>query len=132
MVLSARPIYTYQMLDSSLLSLPVAIKDLYLYNNPGKISMALTAIYSFLGGIALVISYVQLRTQGLNLKGVTSIAPGFLVSGCAGCGVGIIGLLGFTGALAALPFGGNLVMLGGILLLIFYLNRTGNPETCKI
>ncbi len=132
MVLSARPVYSYQMINSGPQNILIAVKDLYLYNTPGSLSMILTAVYSILGGITFVTAYLQLKAQGLNLKGISSVAPGFLVSGCAGCGVGIIGLMGFTGALAALPFGGNLVMLGGIALLLLYLIRTGNPETCDI
>jgi hypothetical protein len=76
-------------------------------------------------------------TIGLTLKVIYSIIahpgaflPGFLVAGCASCGVGLLAAFGFTGALAALPFNGNLVKLGGILVMTGLLHRSGNPKVC--
>ncbi|MFC6730566.1 hypothetical protein ACFQDG_18090, partial [Natronoarchaeum mannanilyticum] len=53
-------------------------------------------------------------------------------AGCASCGAGVLGALGFVGAMAALPFDGNLLRVGGIALLLFFLGRAGDPQTCSI
>jgi len=45
---------------------------------------------------------------------------------------GVLGALGFVGAMAALPFDGNLLRVGGIALLLFFLGRAGDPRTCSI
>jgi hypothetical protein len=60
------------------------------------------------------------------------VVPGFLAAGCASCGAGVLGVFGFFGTMAALPFEGNLLQLGGILMLLFFAGRTGNPQTCSI
>lgn len=55
-----------------------------------------------------------------------------LVAGCASCGAGVLGALGFVGAMAALPFDGNLLRVGGIGLLLLFLGRAGDPRTCSV
>jgi hypothetical protein len=44
----------------------------------------------------------------------------------------VLGLLGFAGAVAALPFHGNLLRVGGLLLLVGYLARAGDPRRCAV
>jgi hypothetical protein len=72
------------------------------------------------------------RARRRGASTALGVLPGFLAAGCASCGAGVLGALGFVGAMAALPFEGNLLRLGGIVLLVFFLGRTGDPRTCSI
>jgi len=132
LTLSARPIFAYQMISSNPLLLLTAVELSFLYNSPNAFSMALTVIYAVLSGPAIVNIALQLKNFGLGIKNMGAIAPGFIASGCAGCGAGLLGILGFTGALASLPFGGNLITLAGIFLIIVFLARAGDPEVCRL
>lgn len=49
---------------------------------------------------------------------------GLLASGCSACGIGILSLLGLTGGLLFLPFGGLELGVVGIVLLLFSLYWT--------
>lgn len=130
MVLGARPAYTLQLLGNSLAFLPVAVRDLFLYNSSTAVR-AMTVLYAVLGGVTLTVTAVKLREGGLGL-GSIGVAPGFLASGCAGCGVGLLGIIGLSGGLALLPFHGKEILAAGILFLLIYLERTGDPEVCEI
>lgn len=123
--------YSIQMISSGLVfnALNTRIVDLYLAS--GNLGIALTVVYSALIGSAITNLYSQIKLNSLSFGNLAGIAPAFLVSGCAGCGLGILAILGFSGALAALPFSGNLVRLGGIGLIIFFLARTGDPKVCE-
>jgi hypothetical protein len=103
-----------------------------LYLNGGLTGLGTNIIYSGLIGITLTNSYSQFKVSGLEIKNISGIAPGFLVAGCAGCGVGVLGLVGVTGAVTLLPLGGFLVQLTGIGLLIWIITSIGNPEVCSI
>ena len=129
MILLSFPQYSYQIISANPILFFEALSSLTanLAVSSGLLGLLLTIIYSVIGGIAstILISSVSVRTAG-------SLAPGLLVSGCASCGTGLLGLLGLGGAVAAMPFQGNLVRLGGIGLLLFFLNKTGNPEVCEV
>ncbi|MFD1586829.1 hypothetical protein ACFR9U_07530 [Halorientalis brevis] len=135
LVLSAFPGYTVQMLETSLAYADDAVLALTAntYASTGWVGVGLMVAYSMLTGVALVVAGTQLRTQRrAGAGGLTSLVPALVASGCASCGTGVLGLLGFAGAVAILPFEGNLLRLGGILLLVGYLARTGDPRTCAV
>jgi len=134
MVLLSFPEYSYQLLSADLNYFPATIKSLTvnLYDSAGVLGVTLTAIYSLIGGIAITNLVQQLRFQGEGWRNSGLIAPGLILSGCAGCGAGLLGLIGLTGALATLPFEGNLMRLGGILLIIFFLGKSGDPKKCEL
>jgi len=96
----------------------------------GYLSFALTVIYSVVAGITLVSSLVALRSTGLE-KSVGGALPGFLVAGCS-CGVGLASLIGLAGFTAALPFNGELVKAGGIVLMFYALSELGRSGTCDV
>lgn len=98
----------------------------------GPVSSILTVLYSGLTGVVLTVFGVQLARRNFEGKKLTSILPGFVATGCASCGVGLTGVLGLTGAVAAFPFQGDLFKLGGILLLLYALNEFGRSEICEI
>lgn len=132
MVLASRPNYSLQVLGYGIQYLPEALNSLFFYNTPGPVNRFLTALYALTAGIALTGLSIQLRTLSISLKSLGSLTPGFLATGCASCGAGLLGFLGLSGGLAALPFGGNTVLFGGSLLIAFFIAKNGNPETCAI
>lgn len=134
LVLSAFPGYTVQMLRSGLGYVDEVVLALTAnaYATAGWIGVALIVAYSVLTGVTLVVAWTQVRTQWTaSAGGISGVVPGLLASGCASCGTGLLGLFGVAGAVAALPFHGNLLRLGGIVLLLGYLARTGDPRTCR-
>ena len=132
-VFSANPGYSVQMLSSGLEYWPIAFMTRFtgLLMNSGYAGAALTLIFSGLVGVTMTNTVVQLKMNQLNLNTLGAL-PGFLAGGCASCGVGILSLLGFGGVLASLPFQGNLLRLGGVLLLAALIIRTGNPDVCEL
>lgn len=132
MNLAARPIFSKQMLSSSLANLPETVSLIYLYNSTNILQMTSTAVYAALAGPAIVLMALQLKHQGSGIGNIVGIAPGMLASGCAGCGAGLIGLLGLTGALALLPFNGLLITPAAIIMIVFFITKSGNPKTCNL
>lgn len=132
MNLAARPFFSWQMITSNIFLLPEAVKLVFLYNSANFLQMASTALYSLLAGPALVLMYLQIKNFGSGFNELIGIAPGLAASGCAGCGAGIIGLLGLTGALAVLPFNGLLITPAAILMIVYFISKSGNPEICNL
>ncbi|NHN49282.1 hypothetical protein G9464_17045 [Halostella sp. JP-L12] len=96
-------------------------------------AVVIVATYVVLTGIAVsnALALVQ-RARRRSASTIVGVLPGLLAAGCASCGAGVLGALGFVGAMAALPFDGNLLRLGGIALLLFFLGRAGDPRTCSL
>lgn len=132
-IFSASPEYSIQMLSSGAQywSLAFSTRLSGLVATSGYLGLLLTAVFSALVGVTMTNTMVQLRMNRLDLNSLGAL-PGFLAGGCASCGVGVLSLLGFGGVLASMPYEGNLLRLGGVLLLIVLIARTGNPDTCKI
>jgi hypothetical protein len=130
MVLLSFPGYSFQMLSTNPLLLFEAVSALTwnLEASGGLLAVVLTAVYAAFGGVASTILVSNVSSGGA----AGGLAPGLAVSGCASCGTGVLGLVGLGGALGSLPFDGNLVRLGGIGLLAFFLARTGDPELCEL
>lgn len=103
-----------------------------IYLNGGLTDVSLNIIYSLLVGVIMTNTYIQFRATGLEVGNLSGIVPGMLVAGCAGCGVGLLSLVGLTGLVASLPFQGLGLKIGGMLLLAFFIGRIGNPEICAI
>lgn len=97
----------------------------------GLAGLGLKIVYSVLIGITMVNFGIQLSQKNLSKETLGAMLPGFIAGGC-GCGIGILGLLGIAGAVTALPFQGNMVILAGMLLMIYSLNEMGDPEKCDI
>ena len=132
-VFSANPGYSIQMLTSGLQYWPIAFITRFsgMLSTSGLTGVFLTLLFSAMVGVTMTNTAVQLRANRISLDSLGAI-PGFLAGGCASCGVGVLSLLGFGGVLASLPFQGNLLRLGGVLLLAVLIIRTGNPDTCKL
>lgn len=96
----------------------------------GTIGLVLTILYSFGMGVLTVLSVSQIRIYSVSngVRGILSLVPGIVVAGCAGCGVGVLSLVGITGLATIFPFSGNLVRLLGILLILLLITSIGNPE----
>jgi ABC-type antimicrobial peptide transport system permease subunit len=132
-IFSASPTYSVQMLSSGIQYWGIAFVTRFtgVLMNTGYTGMFLTLAFSALVGVTLTNTVIQLRMNRVDLSSLGAL-PGFLAGGCASCGVGVLSLLGFGGVLASLPYQGNLLRLGGVVLLTFLIVRTGNPETCGI
>lgn len=132
-IFSANPGYSIQMLSSGVKYWGIAFTTRFtgMIMNTGYTGILLTMLFSMLVGVTMTNTVVQLKMNRVNLNSLGAL-PGFLAGGCASCGVGVLSLLGFGGVLASLPFAGNSLKLGGVLLLAALLVRTGDPDTCKI
>ncbi|QGA80697.1 hypothetical protein LC1Nh_0813 [Candidatus Nanohalobium constans] len=132
-IFSANPGYSLQMLSSGMQYWSIAFTTRLtgMIMNAGYTGLLLTAGFSMLVGVTMTNTVVQLRMNRINLSSLGAL-PGFLAGGCASCGVGVLSLLGFGGVLASMPFAGNSLRLGGVLLLVALIIRTGNPDACKI
>lgn len=132
-VLSANPEYSIQMMTAGLHYWPLAFKIRFLgvLSTSGYTGVLLTGLFSLLVGVTMTNTVIQLKMNRISLDSLGAV-PGFLAGGCASCGVGVLSILGFGGVLASMPFQGNLLRLGGVLLLAIMIGRTGNPETCEI
>lgn len=135
LVFSTFPGYTVQMLSAGFIRYAVTAFVALLettYRSIGTVGVGLIVAYAILTGIALLNVAAQVkRTRVSGLSDLLGIVPGLLASGCASCGAGVLGLLGFAGALAAMPFHGNLLRLAGLLLLVYFLGRAGDPRQCQ-
>lgn len=133
-ILSANVQYSLQMINGGFQSALTAIETRFLglYITGGIYSLAITALYSLLIAVSIHNLSLQFKAGGVKLKGLTGIGPGFLAAGCAGCGLGLLSLVGLSGILAFLPYNGELVKIGGIIILTYYIAEVGNPKTCSI
>jgi len=135
LVLSTFPAYSVQIigsdvgyLDDTLLALTANT-----YDTVGAIGLGLTTVYAIVTGVAATTALGRARAVGpAGARGPSSVLPGLLVSGCASCGAGVHGLLGFLGAVATMPLEGNLLRLAGLVLLVGYLSRLGDPRRCRV
>ncbi|MFB6100308.1 MAG: hypothetical protein ABEK16_03455 [Candidatus Nanohalobium sp.] len=132
-IFSANPGYSMQMLSAGIRYWGIAFITRFtgVIMNTGYTGMFLTLIFSALVGVTMTNTLIQLRMNQVDFSSLGAV-PGFLAGGCASCGVGVLSLLGFGGVLASLPFAGNSLRLGGVLLLLVLIARNGDPRTCSI
>lgn len=133
-ILSTNIGYSFQMITNGLGGFITALKTrtIGIYLTGGLYSIITTLIYSLLIAVTIQNLITQFRAGGIKMRNLTGIGPGFLVAGCAGCGLGLLSLVGLAGVLALLPFQGELIKLIGMLLLAYYIAEVGNPEVCSI
>jgi len=135
LVLSTYPQFTRQLLERDLTDVTYGVSVLTreVYLTSGWLGLALVVLYALLTGVAVTNAVALLqRRRRSGATGVAGILPGVLAAGCASCGAGVLGALGFVGAMAALPYDGTLLRIGGIALLLWFLARAGDPRTCSI
>jgi len=135
LVLSAFPQFSVQVLARNPADLAYAVPALTreVYLGSGWLGICLVAAYALLTGVAVTNAVALVRrARRAGASTLVGIVPGMLAAGCASCGAGVLGALGFAGAMAALPFEGNLLRIGGIALLVIFLGRAGDPRTCSI
>lgn len=132
-ILSANPNYSWQMLNSGIEFWGIAFITRLsgVLATSGYTGAVLTVLFSVLVGVSMTNTVTQLRMNKVNLSSLGAL-PGFLAGGCASCGVGVLSLLGLGGVLASMPYQGNSLRLGAVILLIILVTRTGNPDTCKL
>ena len=135
LILSTFPSFSVQLLvrNPADLFYGVATLTRETYRSVGWVGLGLIVGYALLAGVAVTHAVtLYRRARRTNTSTLLGIVPGFLAAGCAGCGAGVLGALGFVGAMAMLPFDGNLLRLAGVTLLLFFLGRNGDPRTCAI
>lgn len=132
-VFSASPQYSTQMLFAGTEYWQLAFITRFsgMYSTAGITGIILTAVFSVLAGVSITNTAVQLKMNQVSLDSLGAL-PGFMAAGCASCGVGLLSVLGLGGVLASMPLQGNLLRLGGVLLLLILIARTGDPENCRI
>lgn len=132
-ILSANPQYSWQMLNSGFEFWGIAFMTRLsgVLATSGYTGAFLTVLFSVLVGVSMTNTVIQLRMNKLDLSSLGAL-PGFLAGGCASCGVGVLSLLGLGGVLASMPYQGNSLRLGAVILLAIMVTRTGNPDTCKL
>ena len=79
----------------------------------GLLGLSTSLIYSLLIGITIINLITQIRFSGIDLRSLSGIGPGFIAAGCAGCGVGLLSIVGLSGLLAFLPLQGESIRMGG-------------------
>lgn len=125
--------YSYQMFSAGieywLTAITFTIRGVYLTG--GLTEIVLNIVYSALIGVIITNTYHQFRTSGLKIENLSGIAPSFVIAGCAGCGIGILSIVGLAGIVGSLPFQGTSIKVAGILLLIYFTAEIGNPEICS-
>lgn len=94
----------------------------------GMVGVVLTMVYSVLFAIIMIVSYSQIRRYNRGFKNTLSVIPAIIFSGCAGCGTGVIALLGAAGLTSIVPFGGNLLRVFGVFMMIGLLLYIGDPR----
>lgn len=135
LVLSSFPQFSIQVLATDPTDVGYAVTALTreVYLTTGYLGITLIASYAVLTGVAVTNALTLVRrAHRRGASTIIGVLPGLLAAGCASCGAGMLGALGFVGAMAALPFDGNLLRLGGIGLLLVFLGRAGDPRTCAV
>jgi len=135
LILSTFPEMSIQMLGAGLHwfdeTLVLLTQNTYATN--GATGLGMIVVYAGLTGVAVVNTAGQVRTMGVSsASDLIGVLPGLVASGCASCGAGLLGFLGFAGAMAALPFHGDLLRVGGLVLLLGFLARSGDPRQCSL
>jgi len=135
LILSTFPEMSMQMLGAGLHwfdeTLLLLTENTYATN--GATGLGMIVVYAALTGVAVVNTAGQVRTAGVSsASDLIGVLPGLVASGCASCGAGLLGFLGFAGAMAALPFHGDLLRVGGLVLLLGFLARSGDPRQCSL
>ncbi len=135
LVLSSFPQFSVQVLANDPGDVVYAVSALTreVYLSTGAVGLVLVTGYAVLTGIATTNALALVgRARRRGASTIVGVLPGVVAAGCASCGAGVLGALGFVGAMAALPYDGNLLRVGGIVLLLFFLGRAGDPRTCSI
>ena len=135
LVLSAFPQFSIQVLTRDPTDVVYAVETLtrQVYLSAGWVGIGLVTIYAILTGIAVTNAVTLLRhTRSTGASTVAGIVPGVLAAGRASCGAGVLGALGYVGVMAVLPFDGNLLRVGGVVLLLVVLANAGDPRTCAV
>ena len=133
-VIASYPIFAVNTLtaDPTQVGQLIVISTTELYQMNHIITIPLIILYSLITGIATSNILTDIRTQTHAYTSLTGVIPGILATGCAGCGTGILALIGVTGGVATLPWGGNFIRITGILFFSVYLTQHTPKNTCSI
>lgn len=134
LVVSTMPEFAVQMLGDGLHWFEFVVVSLSenIYRTDGWTGLGVIVLYAWLTGVAVVNAVAQLRVgSSSGMANLTGVAPALAASGCASCGAGLLAFLGFAGGLTLLPFDGALLRVGGLVLLVYFIGRTGHPERCR-
>lgn len=135
LVLRSFPKYSAQILAADLgyVDEAVVAQTANTYASIGWVGLELIVAYAILAGVALTNVAAQVRLFDISsIRDLVGIIPGLFASRGASCGAGVLKLVGFAGVLAAIPFDGNLLRIGGIALLLIVLARSSDPRACEV
>jgi len=92
------------------------------------VSLILISLFSGILISLVVFKYrinLEIRRKSGFLAGI-GFFLGFLVPGCASCGIGLIAFLGLTSSLLVLPFNGKEISVIAILIILFAILKFSN------
>lgn len=126
-LLMSAPIYAYELIMGGYIVFLFEEMIWVLQDSAGLFGVVLTGIYSLAFGVVIYLTYKQVRVYNRGLKNTLAVIPGVLMTGCVGCGTGILGLIGVVGFNFILPFGGNSIRLIGIIIFLLIMGYIGDP-----
>lgn len=135
LIVSTMPEFALQMLGDGLHWFEFVVVSLTenIYMTDGWPALGAIVLYAWLTGVAVVNAVGQLQIgSSSGVASLSGVVPALAASGCASCGAGLLAFLGFAGGISLLPFDGALLRFGGLLLLVFFIGRTGHPERCRL
>lgn len=134
MTIASNPPLFLDLVGANILYFDEAIVNMTSYNFAviGLQGMVLTVVYTFLIAILLVNLKASFVSSNQGVLGAPFAAIGIFASGCAGCGVGLLGFVGITGVLATTPVQGDIIRIIGIAITLVVISRIGNPEVCEL
>lgn len=125
------PVFTYELLSSDiryLLYVYYSLIDLEILTY-GYIGFGLIVLYSVLSSVFIVNTIGAYRIRKSTSSSYLGVLPGLIITGCVGCGAGLLGVFGFFGLTSLFPFGGLGLRVGFVILLFGFLGYYGRPDT---
>ena len=128
----SEPLTGYSFLSSGYITQSFTYLLSVMIVDSGYIGVGLTILYSIVFSLLLKVLVSQYNHNSVNSKGLFSIVPVLLVSGCSSCGVGVVSIISSIGFFSVSSILGNGILLFGILVTVATMIYIGDPKTCQV